>query len=524
MKMSCCGKAGDFALLVVAVFSLTCIGLGQNFTVTAAPSSLAIYPGEQNIPITVTVNSGDNDSDNYTGPVVVTLTGLPSGMTVTPLTLSPGSSGLLYLNASVSAGQEGFQTANASPVTSWTTQVTVTGAAGSTQVTSPLTLTVSISNPSFAPAPAAINLPIVNIDTSDVPITNKTTDVPGTITIISADGQTSYLPNSSDKDNTATFHVHGNSTAVMPKLPYHVKLNTSLDLLGAMGLTCPYFTSGSGKATCDKSKSYILLANYDDKTFLRDWSASALANAIPMGNGYLSSPANSPSPSGTSTLMPWAPHSLFVELYLNGVYEGNYQLIEEVKVDSHRVNITEMSDSNTSGDSLTGGYLLEIDQENGEDFMFTTPQGVDVGLVDPDFSPEVPEQTSYISNYVGTAEAALFSSNFTDPTQGWRAYFDEASAINFYIVNDVMGNVDGGSFYSSDYLYKDMNNPLLYMGPIWDFDISSGNISFQPIMNPTVPWMQTKASWYVQWFNDPGFKADLITQWNALKNNGVFTT
>ena len=33
--------------------------------------------------------------------------------------------------------------------------------------------------------------------------------------------------------------------------------------------------------------------------------------------------------------MPWAPHSLFVELYLNGEYEGNYQLIEEVKVDSH---------------------------------------------------------------------------------------------------------------------------------------------------------------------------------------------
>ena len=72
------------------------------------------------------------------------------------------------------------------------------------------------------------------------------------------------------------------------------------------------------------------------------------------------------------------------------------------------------------------------------------PRGVTIGLIDPDFSPdpEVPEQTAYISSYVDAAENALFSSNFTDPAQGWRAWFDEASAINFYIVNDVMGNVD----------------------------------------------------------------------------------
>ncbi len=290
-----------------------------------------------------------------------------------------------------------------------------------------------------------------------------------------------------------------------------------------MGLSCPYVTS-SGKKTCDKSKSYILLANYDDKTFLRDWAASALANAIPIGNGYLDSPANSPSPSGTSTLLPWAPHSLFVELYLNGVYEGNYQLIEEIKVDSHRVNINELSESDTDPAKVTGGYLLEIDERQQEDYVFVTPQGVDIGLIDPDFSPDpnVPAQGSYISSYVNTAESALFAANFTDPTLGWRAYFDEASAVNFYIVNDVMGNSDGGGFYSSDYLYKDKDNPLLYMGPIWDFDISSGNVNYTAIVNPTVPWMQTQAVWYKQWFQDPGFKADLVSQWNMLKSNGVF--
>ncbi|MGC2163527.1 MAG: CotH kinase family protein [Silvibacterium sp.] len=484
--------------------------------------------------MTVTVNSGDNDSDNFTGPVVVTLTGLPSGITVAPITLTAGSSGVLNLSASVSAGQEGFPTTGTSFNTSWTAQATLVGAAGSVQITSPFALTISISNPSYAPINSAINLPIVKIDTGGVPVTSKTIDVPGTITITSADGQTSYLPNSKDSDDTATFHVHGNSTAGMPKLPYHVKLNTSLDLLDTMGLTCPYVTNGSGKAACDKSKSFILLANYDDKTFLRDWSASALANAIPYGGDYLTeTPVPSsysgtiPTPSGTSALMPWAPHSLFVELYLNGVYEGNYQLIEEVKVDSHRVNITELSESDTSPSQVTGGYLMEIDPAHEDEaYDFHTPQNVVIGLIDPDFTPdpEVPEQTSYITNYVDNAENALFSTNFTDPTVGWRAYFDEASAINFYIVNDVMGNVDGGLFYSSDYLYKDQNNPFIYMGPIWDFDISSGNINYHVIVNPTVPWMQAYAPWYLQWFKDPGFNADVVKQWNTLKNNGVFTT
>ena len=160
----------------------------------------------------------------------------------------------------------------------------------------------------------------------------------------------------------------------MPKLPYHVKLNTSLDLLNTMGLQCPYITNGKGKPACDKSKSFILLANYDDKTLLRDWSASALANAIPIGNGYLNSPPDSPSPSGTSVLMPWAPHSLFVELYLNGEYEGNYQLIEEVKVDSHRVNIDELSETDTTAAQVTGGYLMEIDVRELEAYDFITPQ------------------------------------------------------------------------------------------------------------------------------------------------------
>lgn len=524
MKNYCLGKFGAVALAAASLILISAYGYGQTFTVAASPSSLTIYPGQQNIAVPVTVGAV---SGGYSGPVVVTMTGLPSGVSATPLTLTPGSSGSLILNASPSAGQEGFSVDLPSSTPVWTSTATLVGAAGSVQARSPFSVTISISNPSFTPN--TVNLPVVRIDTNNVPIVDKTTNVPGTISITSADGTTSYLPSSSSTDNTATFHVHGNSTQYMPKQPYNVKLHTSMDLLSAMGLNCGY----TGKTSCDKSKSYILLANYDDKTLLRDWSASALANAIPYGGDYFSpTPVPSgysgtiPTPSGTSTLMPWAPHSLFVELYINGEYKGNYQLIEKVNLDSHRININELSETDTGASQITGGYLMEADQRQDEAYVFQTPHNLPIGLKDPDFSPDpqIPEQTTYITNYVNTAETALFSNNFTDPALGWRAYFDEASAINFYIVNDVMGNQDGGAFYSSVYFYKDQNNPFLYMGPIWDFDISSGNVNYSRIVNPTVPWMQTAALWYEQLFKDPGFRADVAKQWNTLKKNGVFDT
>ena len=494
--------------------------VAQSFTVAAESAAVTIHPGDSNVAVPVTLRS----SGTLTDPVTVTLQGLPSGITVTPAVMTGSGTASVLLTASVSAGREGFPATSTSlGMDAYTAQATVVAFAGGKQASAPIAVTVSINNPAFQPAASKINLPILRIDTGGAAIADKTTDVPGTVTITSADGQTSFLPGVAGTDNTATFHIHGNTTAEMPKKPYHVKLNTGTDLLAGMGLPCGYVT-GSGKATCDKSKSYILLANYDDKTMLRDWAASALANSIPIGGAFLGEAASSPSPSGTATLLPWAAHSLFVETYLNGQYEGLYQLIEEVKVDSHRVDINEMAATDIAGKALTGGYLLDIDTRRQEDFTWITPHAVYVGLEDPDFTPEVPEQTSYIQSYVNTAEGALFAPNFTDPVLGWRAYFDTASVVNFYLVNDVMGNLDGGAFLSSDYLYKDKNNPLLYMGPVWDFDISSGNTNYAPIVSPTVPWTQTMNPWYPQWFQDPGFKSSAQQQWNALKSAGVFTS
>lgn len=163
-------------LCLVGAQVLISTGHAQTFSITAVPSSLTIYPGQQNVPVTVTLGSS-----SYTGPVIVTLTDLPSGITATPVTLTAGNSAVLNLSAALSVNEEGFPGGpliGASPATSWTVPISVVGAAGSAQATSPLSLTISISNPSFAPASGAINLPIVNINTNGVPIIDKTTGYP----------------------------------------------------------------------------------------------------------------------------------------------------------------------------------------------------------------------------------------------------------------------------------------------------------------------------------------------------------
>jgi hypothetical protein len=441
-----------------------------------APSTYSplIHPGTSiTLPVKV------NPSGGFTGPVALTLINLPQGVTADPAILSveAGSTGTFTLTAAINADAAAFPAKGPGDSIGGLTHVTLQGQSGTLIRTTLLTLEVYLSTPAFAPDAADINLPVISITTTDAaPVVSKDDYLTASMTITPPAGSSS-----ASYSGTLQIKGHGNTTWSMPKKPYKLKLNSKAALLGM-----------------PSNKDWILLANYDDKSLLRDYVSYELGNRV----GFA-----------------WSPRSVFAELYLNGQYEGTYELSEQVKVDTNRVDINEMAETDTSGAALTGGYLMEIDNRAGdpEDFEFTTPNKITIGLIDPDFTPEVPEQTSYIQAYVLQAEAALYSKNYQDPVLGWRAYFDEQSLINFYLVNDIMGNHDGGDFYSSDYLYKNINDPHLYMGPVWDFDVSSGNDNYGTIESPTAPWMRIRAPWYARLFSDPGFKADVAARFNALK-------
>jgi hypothetical protein len=44
--------------------------------------------------------------------------------------------------------------------------------------------------------------------------------------------------------------------------------------------------------------------------------------------------------------------------------------------------------------------------------------------------------------------------------------------LSWYIATELSANVDG---FWSTYLYKDKDDPKLYFGPLWDYDIAYNN-------------------------------------------------
>ena len=60
--------------------------IGQAVSVTPTPTAVTIFPGQQNVPVSISLGQG-----SYTGPIAVTLTGVPSGITVAPLSLMAGA-------------------------------------------------------------------------------------------------------------------------------------------------------------------------------------------------------------------------------------------------------------------------------------------------------------------------------------------------------------------------------------------------------------------------------------------------
>jgi hypothetical protein len=56
----------------------------------------------------------------------------------------------------------------------------------------------------------------------------------------------------------------------------------------------------------------------------------------------------------------------------------------------------------------------------------------------------------------------------------------------------------------------------LYMGPLWDFDISAGNINYNDAFK-TAGWWIRDAPWISRLFEDPVFAARARTIWNEIK-------
>lgn len=283
------------------------------------------------------------------------------------------------------------------------------------------------------------NLPHVVIDTyGGVAITSKVEYVYSKITIIDENDNVQVY-------DSTRIRGRGNSTWKMSKKPYKIKFNEKQKLLG------------KGYAN---AKTWTLMANAGDKSLMRNAITSLMGDFVGLKNN---------------------PAHKFVDLTLNGTYLGTYQISDQVEVRPHRVNVKEQDYPLTEESNITGGYLLEVDGFHDGNY-FATSNSVYIRIHYPDEEEIDATQNTYIKNYINSFEKSLMSSDFSDPEKGYRQYVDSVSLVNWFLVTEISANIDG---YYSTYFYKEQDNPYLYWGPIWDYDIAYNNDS-------RIPYTQTK--------------------------------
>lgn len=219
------------------------------------------------------------------------------------------------------------------------------------------------------------------------------------------------------------------------KKPYKIKFDKKQEPLGL-----------------DKSKHFVLRVD------TQDWS------------GYL---RNETGFEVSRLLnMPYTTSQWPVELILNGEYMGLYLLCEHIRVEEGRVDINEQNDNETDPEKITGGWLLETrGYENTVHHQYENNDPTRLHYFLESNSPEEFNelQQSYISNFISKTDSCIFVPDKDD--QGWEQYIDMNSLARFYVIHEIMENVE--SFDGSLFMYKDRGeNEKLHFGPVWDFDNS----------------------------------------------------
>ncbi|XMB72067.1 CotH kinase family protein [Mycoplasmatota bacterium WC30] len=311
------------------------------------------------------------------------------------------------------------------------------------------------------------------------PITSKEVYINASFSLVSYDDDLNQVPILTNQN--IKIRGRGNSTFYMPKQSFRIKFGSKTPLM------------------FDNSESdWVLLANYSDQTLIRNYLAHSLSESMNMA---------------------FTPAAAFADVYFNGEYIGNYMLSDQIEVTNDRVDIEEHSSD------LDTGYLLEMDKRLFEP-VHEGVEGIDFFIVDGiPYQIKSPKtdayyyslgQLNYIKDYISQVHIALRDK------QDYSELIDEATFIDWFIIQELFKNVDSG--YSSVYMYKDKGGKLK-MGPIWDFDLSTSNPGhLSDDLRGPEGWYTSlpyKNLWYNYLMEYEGFRENLKTRWNEIYNNQI---
>jgi CotH protein. len=302
------------------------------------------------------------------------------------------------------------------------------------------------------------NLPALYVDTpNDVSITDRVTWIENTrIRIVGDEGNLLF------DDKAAKIRGRGNQSWNYPKKPYYFKLNKKTDLLGT-----------------GKSKKFILLANWLDRTLLRNVVAFEAARR---------------------TSLEWTPSGCFVELYVNGVHQGNYWLCEKIEVESGRLE----ADYLFCVDVCKHGNIDEVDYYTNYGYRVNeNKKGLPVEVKYPDrddypdgFDAILQTTKSILDSYGQAIQQGRFSE-----------FLDMDSFCDWYLVHELCGNPEPNHPKSC---YQYIREGVFYSGPVWDFDWGT-------FMLGKTGLIINRCMYYDYLLRSPVFLTHMRKRWAVLK-------
>ena len=358
--------------------------------------------------------------------------------------------------------------------------------------------------PSWFQAPFSFlqsNLPIVIIDTNDEEIVNDPRIIAHMGIINNETGMNHMGDPFNGYDGQISIEIRGSSSQNFPKKQYALETQDS----EGENLNVPILGM-------PEENDWILHAPYSDKSLLRNYLAYELARD--MGN--------------------YASRTRFCELVINGDYKGLYIFMEKIKRDNNRVDISKLEPDETSGDDLTGGYIVKVDKWDGEtnDGWYSEPllddfDGVWYQYHYPKPDDIVEEQRDYIMDYITDFETLMSSDIYNDPEEGYYEKVNLESFIDVSLLSEISKNVD--AYRLSAYMYKDKDSldGRLTMGPIWDYNLSFGNADYYDGWNPEGWQIDVELGndgfkipfWWYRIWDDTTYVTAFNQRWHVLRQS-----
>ncbi len=222
---------------------------------------------------------------------------------------------------------------------------------------------------------------------------------------------------------------------------------------------------------------WVLYAPYNDKTLMRN----VLAYETARWTGR------------------YAARTRFVELRLDGRYHGVYVLMERL----------ELGDDQVQGDALFE-FTFPFQARSKAPSFLTPVRRRPIVWKDPERGDLSRARAERLAAKVRGAERALYGRG------SWRRRIDERSAVDFALVNELFKNQD--AFHASTYMA--LRGGKLQLGPVWDFDISTGNSDYGP-SSRLEGWMLAEADWAERLYRDRRFTRRLAARWRELRRAGL---